>query len=139
MNIISPTYPINQKPIRFKSTTKNTTLLNQPVEQDELNTQNNKKKKKQVWTYLAIGTLILALITDIIIEHNLRMTEKAQKKEKELLEESIKKLKEESKKLEEQIQKKKNEINDLKNNTTPAKNNSPEMKPPKIDLDSPEP
>lgn len=126
------------KKVSFKlnTTTSNITT----IQQDEFVTKNNyqaKKKKTNVWKNIIVGLSIIVLITDIIIERKLRIEEKAQKKEKELLEESIKKLKEESKKMEEQIQKKRDEISSLKNKNNPTTTNSPKTKPPKIDVDNP--
>lgn len=131
---ITATNSVFLVPKKFSFKMNNTKSNTETLKRDEyVSNANNqeKKKKNSTWKNILLVLLIITLITDIIIEHKARMEEKAQKIEKELLEESIKKLKDESKKLEEQIQKTKDEINNLKNqsNTTSPKNNQPKIDP----------
>lgn len=139
MNITTTNYNVLiPKKVSFKLNNTNSNMTTMP--QDEFVTKTNyqeKKKKTNTWKNIIVGLSIIVLITDVIIERKLRIEEKAQKKEKELLEESIKKLKEEAKKLEEQIQKKRDEISNLKNENNSTTTNSPKTKPPRIDLDNP--
>ena len=112
---------------------------NTPQAKDEYTTDKNKQtntKTKNLWKYIAIGSFILALITDIIVERKIRIDDKAKietlKKEKELADKLIKDLEEQSKKLEEEIKKQKEAIKNIKKEGQ-GNNNS---KPPGIDVES---
>ena len=113
MNIISPNIlqqnlNIKKNPYYSNCSFK---VQNQQRLKDENITDNKKttKKEKKIWKYITIGSLILALVTDIIVERKIRIDDKAKiealKKEKELANKLIKDLEEQSKKLEEEINK----------------------------------
>lgn len=142
MNIISPNIlqqnlNIKKNPYYSNCSFK---VQNQRRLKDENITDNKKttKKEKKIWKYITIGSLILALVTDIIVERKIRIDDKAKiealKKEKELANKLIKDLEEQSKKLEEEINKQKKTIKNIKKEGQ-ENNNS---KPPRIDVESTE-
>lgn len=115
INAVNSTIKSIQK-ISFKSSNNQTVINKQQLSDEFVSEQNtqNKKKKKNIWTYVAIGALILALVADIVVEHKIRVEEKAKKeaiqKEKELAEKLKKEAEEKAKKLEEEIKKQKEAI-----------------------------
>ena len=121
INAINSTIKSIQK-ISFKSSNNQTVINKQQLSDEFVSEQNtqNKKKKKNIWTYVAIGALILALVADIVVEHKIRVEEKAKKeaiqKEKELAEKLKKEAEEKAKKLEEEIKKQKEALEKAKKN-----------------------
>lgn len=116
INAVNSTIKSIQK-ISFKSSNNQAVINKQQLSDEFVSEQNapqKKKKKKNIWTYVAIGALILALVTDIAVEHKIRVEEKAKKeaiqKEKELAEMLKKEAEEKAKKLEEEIKKQKKAI-----------------------------
>ena len=107
--------------VSFKS--NNDSSFTKPQAPDEFVSEQNaqkKKKKNNIWTFVVTGAIILALITDIIVEHKIRVEEKAKKeaiqKEKELIEKLKKEAEEKAKKLEEEIEKQKDALEKTKGN-----------------------
>ena len=121
INAINSTIKSIQK-ISFKSSNNQTVINKQQLSDEFVSEQNtqNKKKKKNIWTSVAIGALILALVADIAVEHKIRVEEKAKKeaiqKEKELAEKLKKEAEEKAKKLEEEIKKQKEALEKAKKN-----------------------
>lgn len=116
INAVNSTIKSIQK-ISFKSSNNQAVINKQQLSDEFVSEQNapqKKKKKKNIWTYVAIGALILALVADIVVEHKIRVEEKAKKeaiqKEKELAEKLKKEAEEKAKKLEEEIKKQKEAI-----------------------------
>lgn len=125
INAVNSTIKSIQK-ISFKSSNEQTVSSKQPIADEFISEQNAQKKKKKnnIWTSVAIVALILALVADIVVEHKIRVEEKAKKeaiqKEKELAEKLKKEAEEKAKKLEEEIKKQKEAIEKAKKSGKPG-------------------
>lgn len=119
INAVNSTIKSIQK-VSFKSS-NNQSVNNIKQAPDEFVSEQNiqkKKKKKNFWASVAIGALALALVADIVVEHKIRVEEKAKKealqKEKELAEKLKKEAEEKAKQLEEEIKKQKEALKKAK-------------------------
>lgn len=123
ISLTHPTSTYTSK-ITFKSNNVREAMQNKPA-----NNANNKKprEKQNLWKYVSIGALIVALIADIIVEHKIRIENKNIKKEKELTDKFIKDLQEQSKNLEKEIKKQKEQIDNLKQGGNNSNKKAPDI------------
>lgn len=137
MNVINSNISLQNSKFKNVSYYSNCSFKRQNAKQaKEEHTTDKNKQASNLWKYITIGSFILALITDIIVERRIRLDDKAKietlKKEKELADKLTKDLEEQAKKLEEEINKQKEAIKKIKKEG--QENNNP--KTPRIDVES---
>lgn len=102
-------YPISYQNSAEKSFLSNTPSPTQNDKKDNKPSteQTERKKSKDFWKLALAGITFIALVADIIVEHKLRLKEKAKaealKNEKEYLDKLFKESKEESKNIEDSL------------------------------------
>lgn len=124
--------------IAFKSSNNQAGISKQQASDEFILERNvqNKKKNKNIWSYVATTALVSALIADIVVEHKIRVEEKAKKeaiqKEKELFEKLKNEAEEKAKKLEEEIKKQKEALENARKKEGTAGVPNINIEPPKL-------